>query len=173
MTNDTQNSVVSHLTGNASVTLEPVFPVSPDLKSTHLGILLTLPSRMMNIPDEELFEEEYERYATRRNFYETRVGDETYIAIDEGEPVSVLVIPPVVSTGPEMSVELVEMDKTTTERVIVKELIADMIDKIHVIQLKAELSKRGINKSGLKADVLKKLKKVVINNVLMTEDRPA
>ena len=109
----------------------------------------------------------------RRNLYETRVGDEIYSAIDEGEPVSVLVIPPVVATGPEMSVELVEMDKTTTERVIVKELIADMIDKILVIQLQAVLLKRGINKSGLKADVLKKLKYVVINNVLMTEDRPA
>ena len=60
MTNDTQNSVVSHLTGNASVTLEPVFPILPDLKSTYLGILLTLPSRMMNIPDEKLFEEGYD-----------------------------------------------------------------------------------------------------------------
>ena len=56
-TTHSQVSYVSNLTGNAPVSPESKFPVSPVLKSSHLGIPLIPPSRMINMPDEELFEE--------------------------------------------------------------------------------------------------------------------
>ena len=59
-TNQTQDSYVSNLTGNEPVSTESEFPVSLVLKSSHLGIPLTPPSRMMNMSDEKLFEEGYD-----------------------------------------------------------------------------------------------------------------
>ena len=76
--------------------------------------------------------------------------------MDEDEPVSELAIPPVVATVPEVSREPAQMEKTSSERVIVEELSVDMINRMHVNQLKAELSKRRVNKSGLKTDLIKK-----------------
>ena len=55
---------------------------------------------------------------------------------------------------------------------IVKELNVDIIDMMHANQLKAELSKRGVNKSGLKTGLIKKLKEAVANNMPMIKDRP-
>ena len=55
---------------------------------------------------------------------------------------------------------------------IVKELNVDTIDMMHANQLKAELSKRGVNKSGLKTGLIKKLKEAVANNMPMIKDRP-
>ena len=60
MTSHTQNSCISNLIRNAPVFPESEFPVSPVLKSSHLGIPLAPPSRIMNIPDEELFDEGYD-----------------------------------------------------------------------------------------------------------------
>ena len=111
---------------------------------------------MMNIPDEKLFEEGYDSDIQRGHFYETGVSDYMFVGIDEDEPVSELAIPPVVVTVPEVSRELAQMEKTSPERVIVEELSVKMINRIHVYQLKAELSKRGVNKSGLKTDLIKK-----------------
>ena len=39
---------------------------------------------------------------------------------------------------------------------IIEELNVDMIDRMHFNELKVELSKRGVNKSGLKTDLIKK-----------------
>ena len=56
---------------------------------------------------------------------------------------------------------------------IIEELSVDMIDRMHFNELKVELSKRGVNKSGLKTDLIKKkLKETVANNVPVMEDRP-
>ena len=96
-----------------------------------------------------------------------------FVGMDEDEPVSELVIPPVVATVLEVSREPAQMEKTSSERVIIEELSVYMIDRIHVNELKVELSKRGVNKSGLKTDLMKKLKMAVANNVPMMEDRPA
>ena len=150
MTSYTQDSYIINLTGNAPVSPEFEFPVSLVLKSSHIGIPLTPPSRMMNIPDEELFEE-----VQRWPFYETGISDEMFVVMNEDELISELVIPPVEATVPEMSREPAQMEKTSTERVIVKESSVDLIDRMHVDQLKAELSKRGVNKSRLKTDLIK------------------
>ena len=52
---ETQKSIVSNLTRNVSATPKPIFPVLSVLKSYHLEILLTPPSRMMNMPGEIYF----------------------------------------------------------------------------------------------------------------------
>ena len=52
-----QVSYVSNLTGNAPVSPVSQFPVSLVSKSSHLGIPLRSPSRMMNMPDENPFKE--------------------------------------------------------------------------------------------------------------------
>ena len=155
-TTHSQVSYVSNLTGNAPVSPVSQFPVSLVSKSSHLGIPLTPPSRMMNMPDEKLFEEGYDSDIQRGPFYETGVSDEMFVGMDEDEPVSELAIPPVVATVPEVSREPAQMEKTSSERVIVEELSVNMINRMHINQLKAELSKRGVNKSGLKTDLIKK-----------------
>ena len=88
--------------------------------------------------------------------YETGVSDEIFVVMDKDESVSELVIPPVVAILPEMRLEPAQMEKTSTEVVIVKELSVNLIHRMHVNQLKAELSKRGVNKSRLKTDLIKK-----------------
>ena len=104
-TTHSQVSYVSNLTGNAPVSPVSQFPVSLVSKSSHLGIPLTPPSRMMNMPDEKLFEEGYDSDIQRGPFYETGVSDEMFVGMDEDEPVSELAIPPVVATVPEVSRE--------------------------------------------------------------------
>ena len=138
-TTHSQVSYISNLTGNAPVSPVSQFPVSLVSKSSHLGIPLTPPSRMMNMPDEKLFEEGYDSDIQRGPFYETGVSDEMFVGMDEDEPVSELAIPPVVATVPEVSREPAQMEKTSSERVIVEELSVDMINRMHVNQLKAEL----------------------------------
>ena len=59
--------------------------------------------------------------------------------MNEDEPVSELVIPPVVATVSKINVEPVQINQTTTERVIVKKISVDMIDKMHVSPLEVEL----------------------------------
>ena len=51
---------------------------------------------MMNIPDENLFYERYDIDMQRWLFYETGISDEMFVPMNEDEPVSELVIPPVV-----------------------------------------------------------------------------
>ena len=154
MTSYTQDSYIINLTGNAPVSPEIEFPVLPVLKSLHLGIPLTPPSRMMNIPDEVFLDEGYVSDIQIEPFYETGTSNEMLDTMDEDEPVSELVIPPIVATVPEVSREPAQMERTSSERVIVEELSVDMINRMHVNQLKAELSKRGVNKSGLKTDLI-------------------
>ena len=113
-TSQTQDSYVSNLTGNEPVFPESEFPVSLVLKSSHLGIPLTPPSRMMNMPNEKLFEEGYDSDIQWGPFYETGVSDDMLVVMNEDESVSKLVIPPVVATVPEMSREPAQMDKTST-----------------------------------------------------------
>ena len=109
-TTHSQASYVSNLIGNAPVSPQSEFPVSLVLKSSHLGIPLTPPSRIMNMPDEKLFEEGYDSDIQIGPFYETGVSDEMFVAMDEDESVSELVIPPVVVTVPEMSREPAQME---------------------------------------------------------------
>ena len=150
-----QVSYVSNLTGNAPVSPESEFPVSFVLKSSHIGIPLTLLSRIMNMPDEKLFEEGFDSDIQRGPFYKIGVSNEMLVAINEDESVSELVIPLVVATVPKMSREPAQMEKTSSERVIVEELSVYMIDRIHFNELKVKLSKRGVNKSRLKTDLIK------------------
>ena len=72
-------------------------------------------------------------------FYETGVSNEMFVPMNEDEPVSELVIPPVVATVSKINVEPVQINQTTTERVIVKKISVDMIDKMHVSPLEVEL----------------------------------
>jgi len=58
-TTHSQVSYVTNLTGNTPVSPVFQFPVSLVSKSSHLGIPLTPPSRMMNMPDEKQFEVGY------------------------------------------------------------------------------------------------------------------
>ena len=155
-TTHSQISYVRNLTGNAPVSLVSQFPDSLVSKSLHLGIPLIPPSRMMNMPDEKMFKEGCDSDIQRGPFYETGVSDEMFVTMDEDKSVSELAIPPVMATVLEMSREPAQMEKTSSERVIVEELSVDMINRMHVNQLKAELSKRGVNKSGLKTDLIKK-----------------
>ena len=143
MTSYTKDSYIINLTGNAPVSPEFEFLVSPVLKSLHLGIPLTPPSRMMNIPDEVFLDEGYVSDIQIEPFYETGVSDEMLDVMDEDEPVSELVISPVVVTVPKMSREPAQMEKTSTYRVIVKEWSVDLFNMMYVNQLKAELSKCG------------------------------
>ena len=131
-TRHTQDSYIRNLNGNAPVSHESEFPISLVLKSSHLGIPLIPPSRMINIPDEKLFEEGYGSDIQRGPFHEIGVSDEILVVMDEDESVSELVIPPVVATLPSMSREPAQMEKTSTERVIVKELRVDLIVRMHV-----------------------------------------
>ena len=142
-TTHSQASYVSNLIGNAPVSPQSEFPVSLVLKSSHLGIPLTPPSRMMNIPDEVFLDEGYVSDIQIEPFYETGASDEILDVMDEDEPVSKLVIPPVVATVPKMSREPAQMEKTSTYRVIVKEWSVDLFNMMYVNQLKAELSKCG------------------------------
>ena len=98
-----------------------------------------------------------------------------FVVMNEDESVSELVIPPVVAIVPEMSREPAQMEKTSTEVVIVKELSVYLIHRMHVNQLKAELSKRAGGREQERIEVWfnEKLNEAVANNVPMMECRPA
>ena len=62
------------------------------------------------------FEEGYDSDIQKGLFYETGVSDDIFVAMDEDESVSELVIPPVVTTVPEMSRELAQMKKNVNRK---------------------------------------------------------
>ena len=158
-TNEPQPSIVSTITVDPPSTPPPTLPALPTLNLTNLRMPPTPPSRVMNIVSDELFEEGYDSDGQMGPFYEHGVSDEEFVTMTEDEPVQEIEVTP----APEM--ETAE----SAEPVLTDEII----DTMKVKDLRDALSKRGVNKAGLKGELVRKLKEAVATGVPMMENRPA
>ena len=158
-TNEPQLSIASTITVDPPSTPPPTFPASPTLNLTNLGIPPTPPSLVMNIVSDKLFEEGYDSDGQMGPFYEHGVSDEKFVTMTEDEPFREIEVMP----APKMETPA-SAEPVLTDEIIETMKFRDLIDA---------LSKRGVNKSGLKGELVRKLKEAVATGVPMMENRPA
>ena len=89
-------------------------------------------------------------------FYEHGVSDEEFFVMTEDEPVREIEVTPSHEMETPASAEPVLTD--------------EIIDTMKVKYLRDVLSKRGFNKSGLKGELVRKLKEAVATGVPMMEN---
>ena len=119
----------------------------------------TPPSRVMNIVSDELFEEGYDSDGQMGPFYEHGVSDEEFVTMKEDGLVREIEVMP----APEMETP------ASAEPVLTDEIIDTMKFK----DLRYALSKSGVNKAGLKGELVRKLKEAVETGVPVVEDQSA
>ena len=158
-TNEPQLSIASTITVNPTSTPPPTLPASPTLNLTNLDMPPTPPSRVMNIVSDKLFEEGYDSDGQMGPFYEHGVSDENFVTMTEDEPVREIAVTPAPKIETPASAEPVLTD--------------EIIDTMKVKDLIDSHSKHGVNKAGMKGQVVRKLKEAVATGVLMMENRPA
>ena len=107
----------------------------------------------MNIVSDELFEEGYDSDGQMGPLYEHGVSGEEFVTMTEDEPVREIEVTP----APEMETP------ASAEPV----LTDTIIDTMKVKDLRYALSKRGVNKAGLKGELARKLKEAVATGVTM------
>ena len=158
-TNEAQLSIASTITVDPPSTPPPTLPASPTLNLTSLRMPPTPPSRVMNIVSDELFEEGYDSDGQMGPFYEHGVSDEEFFTMTEDEPVRGIEVTPAPEMETPASAELVLND--------------EIIGTMKVKDLRDALSKRGVNKAGLKGGLVRKLKEAVATGVPMIKNRLA
>ena len=92
-------------------------------------------------------------------FYEHGVSDEEFVTMTEDEPVREIEVTPAPEMETPASAEPVLTDKIS--------------DTMKFKYMRDSLSKRGVNKAGLKVGLVRKLKEAVATGVPMMENRPA
>ena len=145
------SDVTDHAPSTPGISLPSLTPVT-------MGLPVTPPSRVLNMPSIALLDQGYDSDMQMGPFVETGVTDEAFVSMDEDVPEEVaqpLQVPEVV---PETGSDPV--------------LTSEMIDKMVVAELKVALDARGMSKIGLKAVLIERLKEAVKNAVPIVQDRP-
>ena len=139
-TNEPQLSIVRTITVDPPLTLLPTLPASSTLNLTNLVMLATPPSRVTNIVSDELFEEGYDSDGQMGPFYENRVSDQEFFTMTEDEPVR--------------EIEVTPAPKMETPASAEPFLTNKIIDTMKVKYMRDDISKRGVNKAGLKGELV-------------------